>query len=74
MPPDHPSHAQYVGHTRGLRPWLSPSNILSHRKVPFQKAYYEAAGGGAEAATPAKLKSWASYKRKLGKTMGELGK
>jgi hypothetical protein len=30
-------HAWYVGHTRDLQPLLSPSNILSHRKVPFQK-------------------------------------
>jgi hypothetical protein len=29
--------AWYVGHTRDLQPLLSPSNILSHRKVPFQK-------------------------------------
>ena len=35
--PDPPIHAWYVGHTRGLQPFLSPSNILSHRKVPFQK-------------------------------------
>jgi hypothetical protein len=32
-----PIHACYIGHTRGLQPLLSPSNILSHRKVPFQK-------------------------------------
>jgi hypothetical protein len=32
-----PIHAWYIGHTRGLQPLLSPSNILSHRKVPFQK-------------------------------------
>ena len=32
-----PIHAWYVGHTRGLRPLLPPSNILSLRKVPFQK-------------------------------------
>jgi hypothetical protein len=37
MPPDPPIHAWYVGHTRGLQPFLSPSNILSHRKVPFPK-------------------------------------
>jgi hypothetical protein len=37
-PPDSPPiHALYIGHTRGLQPLLSPSNILSHRKVPFQK-------------------------------------
>ena len=37
-PPDPPPiHAWYVGHTRDLQPLLSPSNILSHRKVPFQK-------------------------------------
>ena len=38
-PPDRPPpiHAWYIGHTRGLQPLLSPSNILSHRKVPFQK-------------------------------------
>jgi hypothetical protein len=30
-------HAWYIGHTRGFQPLLSPSNILSHRKVPFQK-------------------------------------
>jgi hypothetical protein len=29
--------AWYIGHTRGPQPLLSPSNILSHRKVPFQK-------------------------------------
>ena len=32
-----PIHAWYIGHTRGLQSLLSPSNILSHRKVPFQK-------------------------------------
>ena len=32
-----PIHAWYIGHTRGLQPLLSPSNLLSHRKVPFQK-------------------------------------
>ena len=32
-----PIHAWYVGHTRCLQPLLSPSNILFHRKVPFQK-------------------------------------
>jgi hypothetical protein len=32
-----PIHAWYIGHTRGFQPLLSPSNILSHRKVPFQK-------------------------------------
>jgi hypothetical protein len=26
-----------VGHACGLQPLLSPSKILSHRKVPFQK-------------------------------------
>jgi hypothetical protein len=31
-----PIHAWYVGHTRGLQSFLSTSNILSHRKVPFQ--------------------------------------
>ena len=31
------SGAWYIGHTRGFQPLLSPSNILSHRKVPFQK-------------------------------------
>jgi hypothetical protein len=35
--PTPPIHAWYVGHTRDLQPLLSPSNILSHRKVPFQK-------------------------------------
>ena len=35
--PPPPIHAWYIGHTRGLQPLLSPSNILSHRKVPFQK-------------------------------------
>ena len=35
--PDHPIHAWYIGHTRGLQPFLPLSNILSHRKVPFQK-------------------------------------
>jgi hypothetical protein len=34
--PDPPIHAWYDGHTRRLLPFLSPSNILSHRKVPFQ--------------------------------------
>jgi hypothetical protein len=34
---DPPIHAWYIGHTRGLQPLLSPSNLLSHRKVPFQK-------------------------------------
>ena len=34
-----PIHAWYVGHTRGLLPLLSPSNILSHRKVHFQKMH-----------------------------------
>ena len=32
-----PIHAWYIRHTRGFQPLLSPSNILSHRKVPFQK-------------------------------------
>ena len=32
-----PIHAWYIGHTRGFQPLLSPSNILYHRKVPFQK-------------------------------------
>ena len=36
-PPRPPIHAWYIGHTRGLQPLLSPSDILSHRKVPFQK-------------------------------------
>jgi hypothetical protein len=36
-PPDLPIHACYIAHTRGFQPLLSPSNILSHRKVPFQK-------------------------------------
>ena len=35
--PPPPIHVWYIGHTRGLQPLLSPSNILSHRKVPFQK-------------------------------------
>ena len=35
--PQTPIHTWYVGHTRGLQPLLSPSNILFHRKVPFQK-------------------------------------
>ena len=35
--PPPPIHAWYIGHTCGLQPLLSPSNILSHRKVPFQK-------------------------------------
>jgi hypothetical protein len=30
-------YAWYIGHTRGLQPLLSPPNILSHRKAPFQK-------------------------------------
>jgi hypothetical protein len=29
--------AWYVGHTCGLQLLLSPCNILSHRKIPFQK-------------------------------------
>ena len=37
MPPDSPIHAWYVGHTRGLLSLLSPSNILFHRKISFQK-------------------------------------
>jgi hypothetical protein len=32
-----PIHAWHVGHERGLRSCLSPSNILSHTKVPSQK-------------------------------------
>ena len=28
---------QYAPRPRGLQPFPSPSNILSHRKVPFQK-------------------------------------
>jgi hypothetical protein len=36
-PEDPPIHAWYIGHTLGRQPLLSPSNILSHRKVPFQK-------------------------------------
>jgi hypothetical protein len=37
-PPDpSPIHAWYIGHKRGLQPLLFPSNILSHREVPFQK-------------------------------------
>ena len=35
--PPPPIHAWYIGHKRGLQPLLSPSNILSHRKIPFQK-------------------------------------
>jgi hypothetical protein len=35
--PRPPIYAWYVGHTRGLQPLLSPSNILFHRKVPFHK-------------------------------------
>jgi hypothetical protein len=35
--PRPPIHAWYIGHTRGLQQLLSPSDILSHRKVPFQK-------------------------------------
>ena len=34
-----PIHGWYVGHTRDLQPLLSPSNILSQRKVPFQKMH-----------------------------------
>jgi hypothetical protein len=30
MSADPPIHVWYVGHTRGLRPLLYPSNILSH--------------------------------------------
>ena len=37
LPQTPPIHVWYIGHTRGLQPLLSPSNILSHRKVPFQK-------------------------------------
>ena len=37
LPQTPPIHVRYIGHTRGLQPLLSPSNILSHRKVPFQK-------------------------------------
>jgi hypothetical protein len=37
LPQTPPIHAWYIGHTHGLQPLLSPSNILSHRKVPFQK-------------------------------------
>jgi hypothetical protein len=32
-----PIHEWYIGQTRGLQPLLSPSDILSHRKIPFQK-------------------------------------
>jgi hypothetical protein len=35
--PSPPIHAWYVGHTCDIQPLLSPSNILSHRKVPFKK-------------------------------------
>ena len=35
--PPPPIHAWYIGHTHGFQPLLSPSNILSHRKVSFQK-------------------------------------
>ena len=35
--PQTPHSCVYIDHTRGLQPLLSPSNILSHRKVPFQK-------------------------------------
>ena len=35
--PPPPIHVWYIGHTRGLQPLLSPSNMLSHRMVPFQK-------------------------------------
>ena len=35
--PPPPIHAWYIGHPRGFQPLLCPSNILSHRKVPFQK-------------------------------------
>jgi hypothetical protein len=39
-PPDPPAiHASDIGHTRGFQTLLSPSNILSHRKVPFQKMH-----------------------------------
>ena len=37
MPPDPPIYAWYVGYIHGLQLLLSPSNISSHRKVPFQK-------------------------------------
>jgi hypothetical protein len=35
--PQTPPFMRGICHTRGLQPLLSPSNILSHRKVPFQK-------------------------------------
>jgi hypothetical protein len=37
LPQTPPIHAWYIGHIRGFQPLLSPSNILTHRKVPFQK-------------------------------------
>jgi hypothetical protein len=37
LPQTPPIHAWYIGHTRDLQPLLYPYNILSHRKVPFQK-------------------------------------
>ena len=36
-PQDSALHARDIGHTRGLRSLLSPSNILSYRKVAFKK-------------------------------------
>jgi hypothetical protein len=35
--PRPPIHAWYVGHTHGLQPLPTPSNILSHIKGPFSK-------------------------------------
>jgi hypothetical protein len=35
--PQTPLFNRGMSTTRGLQPLLSPSNILSHRKVPFQK-------------------------------------
>ena len=62
--------ATHVAFGRGCPPLIY---YLTERSL-FKKHTTKRGGGGAEAATPAKLKSWANYKRKLGKTMGELGK
>jgi hypothetical protein len=39
--PDLPIHAWYVVHICDLQALLSPFNILSHRKVPFQKMAHQ---------------------------------
>ena len=52
FPPAPPIHAWYIGHTRGFQPLLSPSNILSHRKVPFQKMHPPPTGKSLKKALP----------------------